>query len=183
MSSSKNNTIKNGKVIWFTGLSGSGKSTLAESLKLKLENKGFQTKLLDGDDLRKHLSSDLNYTENDRVENIRRAAEVAKLFLDINVITLCSFITPTENLRKLAKDIIGADDFIEIFVNCSIEQCEKRDVKGLYKKARLGNVSNFTGITSLFETPVLPDLIIDTEYQTIEACTEQILQGIESKIS
>ncbi len=168
------NKSKKGIAIWFTGLSGAGKSTLASALKQKLESQDLLIKELDGDQLRNGINSGLGFSETDRHENIRRAAEVAKLFIDSDFITICSFITPTETMRELARNIIGSDQYFEVYVKCSIEECEIRDVKGLYKKARAGNVPNFTGISSNFETPQYSDVIVDTESIDIENCVELI---------
>lgn len=169
-------SIKNQKgfVIWFTGLSGAGKTTLAENLQKELDNNGYITKVLDGDILRNGINAGLGFSEEDRLENIRRAAEVAKLFIDSNIITICSFITPTEKMRECAKKIIGKSNYIEIFVDCSIEICEKRDVKGLYKKVRAGEIKNFTGINSSFENPLHSQLTVNTEYFDINDCNRQI---------
>ncbi len=167
-----------GLAIWFTGLSGAGKSTLAVGFEGILKSKGYTTKILDGDVLRNGINAGLGFSQSDRIENIRRAAEVAKLFVESNIITICSFITPTEEMRNIAKTIIGKDNFIEIFIDCSIELCEKRDVKGLYKKARAGTVENFTGISSSFETPKNSDLIINTESNSIDHCLKSILEFI-----
>lgn len=173
-------SIKNqgGFVIWFTGLSGAGKTTLAENLQKKLINNGYFTKLLDGDVLRNGINAGLGFNHEDRQENIRRAAEVAKLFIDSNFITICSFITPTEKMRECAKNIIGETNYFEIFVDCSIETCEKRDIKGLYKKVRSGELNNFTGIDSTFEKPRNPNLIINTESSNINRCVDKIYENL-----
>jgi len=142
-----------GIVLWFTGLSGSGKTTIAQHLEKELYSRGYLTQVLDGDNIRTGLNNNLGFSENDRTENIRRIAEVAKLFMDCGIITLCSFVSPTREMRQMAKEIIGEKDFIEIYVNAPLEVCEKRDVKGLYKKARNGEVKNFTGIDSSFDEP------------------------------
>ncbi len=160
--------LKKGTVIWLFGLSGAGKTTLAEALNEKLVQEGYLTKRLDGDVLRKGLNSDLGFEESDRKENIRRVAEVAKLFSEMGVITICSFITPKETLRNLVKDVVGSDKVIDVFVDCSLEECIKRDVKGLYKKALNKEILNFTGIDAVFETPVHHSLTVNTENQTIE---------------
>lgn len=175
MTNREQNTITGtGIAVWFTGLSGAGKSTLAKLLHEKLDESNFAVKELDGDVLRNGINAGLGFTDEDRLENIRRAAEVAKLFGESNFITLCSFITPTEKMRMLAKSIIGESNYLEVFVKCSVEQCEKRDVKGLYKKARAGNIQNFTGITSSFEIPQHPTIIVDTENLNPEQCVELI---------
>lgn len=135
-------------VLWMVGLSGSGKSTLAKAIERELHDKGFLTQLLDGDNLRSGINNNLGFSESDRQENIRRAAEVAKLFVNCGVVTICSFISPTEEIRTAAKNIIGEENFREIYINASFESCEQRDVKGLYKKARAGEIKNFTGLDS-----------------------------------
>lgn len=157
-----------GKVIWFTGLSGSGKSTLANLLEHELHQKGFKTYVLDGDNLRFGLNQDLMFSVEDRKENLRRIAEVAKLFVDAGVVVLAAFITPFEEDRMKIQESIGKDDFMHVFVDCPIAVCESRDVKGLYAKARAGEIKNFTGIDSPFETPLQNDLVInsDKEEQT-----------------
>lgn len=181
----ENTITDSGIAVWFTGLSGAGKSTLAKLLHDKLDESKFVVKELDGDVLRNGVNAGLGFTEEDRLENIRRAAEVAKLFIESNIITLCSFITPTEKMRMLAKSIVGELNYLEIFVKCSFEQCEKRDVKGLYKKARAGNIPNFTGISSTFEIPQNPAIIVDTEILTPEQCVEliysQLIKVLESR--
>ncbi len=157
-------------VIWFTGLSGAGKTTLSHKLYLALQQQNKPVFLLDGDVLRTGLNADLGFSETDRMENIRRSAEVAKFISNQNQIVICSFITPLESMRKLAREIIGEKKYIEIFVDCSLQACEIRDVKGLYKKARLNEIQNFTGISAIFEKPQNPSLIIDTEKIEIEKC-------------
>ena len=170
-----------GYVIWFTGLSGAGKTTLAEALQKKMLENNVFTKILDGDILRNGINSGLGFSDNDRKENIRRAAEVAKLFIESNIITLCSFITPTNEMRNIAKNIIGENYYIEVFVNCSLELCELRDVKGLYKKARSGSLSNFTGISADFELPLNPNIEVNTGEHTIEECVNQIFTTINKR--
>jgi adenylylsulfate kinase len=169
-------------VIWMTGLSGSGKTTIAIELEKKLFEMGYFTEVLDGDNVRSGINNNIGFSDKDRNENIRRIAEVAKLFLNAGVITICCFVSPTEQLRSIAKQIIGEEDFVEVFVKASIEACEKRDVKGLYKKARAGEVKDFTGISSPFEVPANPDITIDTTEGSIEECTQKILQAILPKI-
>jgi adenylylsulfate kinase len=154
------------KVIWLTGLSGSGKTTLGTLLYEKLTKLGIMSKLLDADIIRKGLNSNLSFTMEDRMENIRRISEVSKLFIEEDILTINCFIAPTEKIRNLAKSIIGKDNFIEIYLKSSIETCKKRDPKGLYKK----QIKNFTGIDSIYEEPINPDLILDTENQTIDQC-------------
>ena len=157
-----------GIMLWFTGLSGSGKSTLAIALERELYNSGILCRILDGDNIRTGINNNLGFTEADRVENIRRIAEVAKLFVDCGVVTIAAFISPTEQIRQMAADIIGKDDFFEIYVNTPLEVCEERDVKGLYKKARQGEIINFTGISSPFEAPLNPAITIDTSACSLE---------------
>ncbi len=157
-----------GRVFWFTGLSGSGKSTIAKGLEKALHEKGYLVMVLDGDNVRMGINNNLGFSEADRTENIRRIAEVAKLFLNCGVITICCFVSPTVAIRQLAKDIIGVTDFEEIYINTPLEECERRDVKGLYAKARTGEVKDFTGISAPFEAPVKADLEIKTANQTIE---------------
>lgn len=163
------------KVLWLTGLSGSGKSTIAEALEKQLHNQGYFTKLLDGDNIRTGLSNNLSFSADDRRENIRRIAEAARLFVDGGVICLCSFVSPTREIRALAAEIIGTDDFLEVYVNAPLAVCEARDVKGLYKKARAGEIKNFTGIDAPFEAPETPFLEIKTDQMDLEASVEHIM--------
>lgn len=165
-----------GVMLWFTGLSGSGKSTLAVALERELHRRGLLCRLLDGDNIRTGINSNLGFSAEDRRENIRRIAEVAKLFVDTGIITLAAFISPTEELRQLARHIIGPDDFREIYVATPLEVCEARDVKGLYAKARRGEVSHFTGISAPFEVPADPALTLDTSQLSVEQGVEQLLQ-------
>jgi adenylylsulfate kinase len=169
-------------VIWMTGLSGSGKSTLARSLENNLYEMGYLTKLLDGDNLRSGINNNLGFSEEDRTENIRRAAEVSKLFAQCGVVTICSLISPTAVIRAQARDIIGEELFYEVFINCPLEVCEQRDVKGLYAKARKGEIKKFTGIDSPFENPNNPSLEIRTDLHSIEECQAQLLDNILPKI-
>jgi len=169
-------------VVWLVGLSGSGKSTLARGLENALYQRGYLTKLLDGDNLRSGLNNNLSFTESDRLENIRRAAEVSKLFVDCGVITICSLISPTQEVRDMAVRIIGSARYFEVFVNCPLEVCESRDVKGLYKRARAGEIRDFTGIDAPFEAPETPDLEIRTDRDTLEYCHGQLLSGILNRI-
>ncbi len=171
-----------GKVIWLIGLSGSGKSTIAQHLEAKLYDKGFLTQVLDGDNIRSGLNKNLTFSVEDRLENIRRISEVAKLFANCGIVTLASFITPTEAIRQMAKEIIGEDKYIEVFVSTSLEACEDRDVKGLYNKARQGIIKNFTGIDSVFETPQSPAIIIPTEGFTVEESVQKLYDFIIEKI-
>ena len=171
------------KVIWFVGLSGSGKSTLASELEDRLFKKGFNTYILDGDNIRSGLNNDLDFSDQSRKENIRRISEVAKLFADAGVIVLTAFISPFEEDRKIARQLIGDKDFIEIYVDCPLEVCEERDVKGLYKKAREGKIKNFTGIDSPFEIPKNPEVIVDTANNSLQFCSDQLINEIERRIT
>ena len=171
------------QVIWLTGLSGSGKTTIARHLDQELYNKGFVAQVLDGDNIRSGINNNLKFTEQDRYENIRRISEVNKLFLNCGIITLNSFISPTEEIRNMAIDIIGKENFIEIFINTPIEVCEQRDIKGLYAKARRGELKNFTGIDSPFEIPENADVEIKTDEQTIEESVKQVLEFIMPRIT
>jgi adenylylsulfate kinase len=169
-------------VVWMVGLSGSGKSTLAKALEQELHEKGYFTQLLDGDNLRTGINNNLGFSEADRIENIRRSAEVSKLFVNCGVITICSLISPTEAIRKMAKEIIGEADYFEVFINCPIEICEQRDVKGLYKKARKGEIKNFTGIDSPFEAPTAPSLELRTDLNDLEQCKKTLTDTILQKV-
>jgi len=171
------------KVIWFTGLSGSGKTTLARELEKHLFQMGFLTQVLDGDNIRSGINNNLGFTDEDRTENIRRIAEVSKLLINSGVITINSFISPTDKIRNLAIDIIGRKDFIEVFLSTPLDVCEQRDVKGLYKKARLGLIKDFTGIDSPFESPSDPDIELDTSNISIADCVKIIIDKISPKIS
>lgn len=171
------------KLIWLTGLSGSGKSTIAKGLEKALFKRGFYVQVLDGDNIRTGICNNLGFTVEDRSENIRRISEVAKLFIEAGIVTICSFVSPTQQIRKIAQQIIGDDDYVGVFIDAPIEICEKRDVKGLYKKARAGEIKNFTGIDSPFERPDNPNLIIETADQTIEESVEQVLQFVLPLIS
>ncbi len=171
-----------GIVLWMVGLSGSGKSTLAKALEKDLHQAGFLTQLLDGDNLRTGLNNNLGFSEADRLENIRRAAEVSKLFMNCGIVTICSFISPTEEIRSMAREIIG-EGFMEVYINCPIEICEQRDVKGLYKKVRNGEIKNFTGIDSPFEGPVRPDIEIRTDLEPLEDCRKHLFDTVLTKIN
>ncbi len=164
------------KVVWLTGLSGSGKSTIAQYLEKKLFEKGFFAQVLDGDNIRDGINQNLGFSEEDRSENIRRIAEVAKLYLNSGIITINSFISPTIAIRKMAADIIGPDSFIEVYVNAPIEVCEKRDVKGLYAKARKGLIKGFTGIDAPYEPPIQPSLEVCTDKMDVIQATELIFE-------
>lgn len=169
-----------GLVVWLYGLSGSGKSTIACTVEHRLHAQGRLVRLLDGDNIRSGLNANLGFSDADRAENIRRVAEVAKLFLDTGVITLASFITPTAALRQLARETIGDRDFLEVYVKASFATCEQRDVKGLYAKARAGQVASFTGKDSGFEEPTKADLILDTEKESVEESVERLLGAIRN---
>jgi adenylylsulfate kinase len=170
-----------GRVLWFTGLSGSGKSTIAIELESILRNKNILSKILDGDILRAGLNNNLGFSEEDRTENIRRTAEVAKMFSDTGFLVIVAFITPTQAMRDLARSIIGNENFVEIYINSSLEICEKRDVKGLYLKARKGEINNFTGISSPYEVPICTDIEIDTGTETIEICINKLMDFLAKK--
>jgi adenylyl-sulfate kinase len=170
-------------VLWFTGLSGSGKSTLAVQLEAHLHRQGFKTYLLDGDNIRNGLNKDLSFTDEGRVENIRRIGEVSRLFVDAGIIVLSAFISPFAADREQVRTIVGAENFVEVFVDAPLEVCEQRDVKGLYKKARAGEVKNFTGIDSPYEPPLQPDVHIPTHLQNVEESMEILLSFIRSRIS
>lgn len=170
-----------GVMLWFTGLSGSGKSTVAIALERELQKRGLLCRILDGDNIRSGINKGLGFTAEDRRENIRRIAEVAKLFVDTGIITIAAFISPSNELRRMASDIIGAEDFKEVYISTPLEVCEARDVKGLYAKARRGEIKNFTGISAPFEAPEHPALSIDTSKVSLEDGVKQILAflGIE----
>ncbi len=172
---------QHGVMLWFTGLSGSGKSTIAIALERELQHRGKLCRILDGDNIRSGINSNLGFTAEDRRENIRRIAEVGKLFVDTGIITIAAFITPTQELRDLAADIIGRDSFREIYVSTPIETCEARDVKGLYARARCGEVKNFTGITAPFEAPEHPALSLDTSHVPLRESVKDLLEllGLE----
>ena len=166
------------KVLWFTGLSGSGKSTLAALLERRLFEEGFFPKVLDGDNIRSGINNNLGFSEADRMENIRRIAEVARLFLDSGILCINSFISPKREMRALARQIIGPTDFIEIYVNAPLEVCEGRDVKGLYQKARQGLIRGFTGIDDAYEAPENPDVEIRTDQMGVEESVSYIFDRI-----
>ncbi len=170
-----------GVMLWFTGLSGSGKSTLAIALERALQERGKLCRILDGDNIRTGINNNLGFSDEDRTENIRRIAEVAKLFVDTGVITLAAFISPTERMRQMARTIIGDADFKEIYVSTPVEECERRDVKGLYAKARAGLVKNFTGISAPFEAPAHPALTLDTSRLSVAESVSRLLHllGLE----
>lgn len=170
-------------LIWFTGLSGSGKSTMANLLESELHATGYKTYILDGDNIRHGLCNDLAFTEEDRMENIRRIGEVSRLFLDSGVIVLSAFVSPFAKDREQVKQLVGSENFVEVFVDCPLEVCEQRDVKGLYKKAREGKIKNFTGIDSPFEKPVKADIVLKTAEVDAKILLSNLLDYVEPKIS
>ena len=172
-----------GITVWFTGLSGSGKSTIAIALERRLTEQGLFCRILDGDNIRFGINRDLGFSEADRTENIRRIAEVSKLFTQTGIITLAAFVSPTNALRAMARDIIGAEDFAEIYVATPLEECERRDVKGLYQKARRGEIRDFTGISAPFEAPENQTLRIDTTNRPVEEVTDEVLAAIIERIT
>jgi adenylylsulfate kinase len=171
--------------VWFTGLSGSGKTTIAKGVERELHNRGYLTQVLDGDNIRSGINNNLGFSEEDRLENIRRIAEITKLYVNTGIITLNCFVSPTEDIRILAREIIGSDDFVEVYVNAPFAVCEDRDVKGLYKKARAGQIKNFTGLDAPFEAPTNANLEIPTDKMTIaesvQAVVALLLPKIEAK--
>lgn len=172
-----------GLTIWFTGLSGSGKSTVAIALERELSSNGFLSRILDGDNIRTGINSDLGFSEQDRRENIRRIAEVCKLFTDTGIITVAAFISPSEQLRNMAREIVGAERFLEVYLSTPLEECERRDVKGLYAKARAGKIPEFTGISAPFDVPQAPDLELDTTGLGVDRCVRKVMECIVPKIS
>ena len=172
-----------GIMIWFTGLSGSGKSTLAIALERELYKQGILCRILDGDNIRSGINNNLGFSEADRTENIRRIAEVSKLFVDCGIVTIAAFISPTPAIRRMASEIIGEDDFLEVYVSTPIEECERRDVKGLYAKARRGEIKEFTGISSPFEAPEHPFISIDTSRQSLADSVKILLEAVSPKIT
>jgi len=194
----KNNTVKqnyqlnrddrnkqNGhaaKLIWFTGLSGSGKSTLANHVEVALFERGLHTYVLDGDNIRQGINANLDFTPEGRAENLRRIAEIAKLFIDAGTVVLAAFVSPTTADREKIAEIVGKQNFIEIFVNASIETCEQRDVKGLYEKARRGEIDNFTGISAPYEPPKHPDVEVLSGEEPIDVSVAKVLKGIEDRL-
>lgn len=169
--------------VWLTGLPSSGKSTIAHNVEKKLWEKGVKTYTFDGDNIRHGLCSDLGFTKQDRDENLRRVAEVIKLFLDAGIVVLAAFVSPLREQREKLRKIIGEQDFLEIYCRCPVEICEMRDPKGMYKKARLGEIKEYTGISSPYEEPINPDLVIDTHILSLEESTAKLLMLIEDKIS
>jgi adenylylsulfate kinase len=172
-----------GVMIWFTGLSGSGKSTIAVALERELHDRGFLCRILDGDNIRSGINSNLFFSDEDRTENIRRIAEIGRLFVDTGIVTLAAFISPNDDLRHLAERIIGKEDFMEVYISTPLEECERRDVKGLYAKARRGEIKDFTGVSSPFEVPKDPALSLDTTNVTVQESVDKILELILPKIS
>lgn len=169
-------------LIWFTGLSGSGKSTIANAVEQALFNKGIHTYLLDGDNVRKGINSNLSFSPEDRTENIRRIAEISNLMIDAGLVVLASFVSPYRDDRENVKEIVGPANFVEVFVNTPIEECERRDVKGLYEKARKGEIKNFTGVNAPYEVPLAPDIEVDTTKLNVEDIVEIIIKQILGKI-
>ena len=172
----------NSFLIWFTGLSGSGKSTLANALENKLHQEGINTYALDGDNIRKGINNDLTFSPEDRTENIRRIAEIANLFVDAGIVVLAAFVSPYKKDRKNIENIVGKDNFVEVFVNTSLAECESRDVKGLYDKARKGEIKDFTGINAPYEAPDDPDVEVITDDKSIEEAVTLIYNEIKEKL-
>lgn len=172
----------NSLLLWFTGLSGSGKSTIANAVEIALHDKGIHTYTLDGDNVRKGLNNNLSFSPEDRTENIRRIAEVANLMVDAGLVVLAAFVSPYLEDRENIKNIVGAENFVEVFINTPVEECERRDVKGLYAKARAGEIQNFTGINAPYEAPVSADIEIETTKVTVEEAVAKILKHIDSTL-
>jgi adenylylsulfate kinase len=170
-------------VLWFTGLPSSGKSTIAHTLEKKLYNLGIRTYTLDGDNIRHGLCSDLGFTPEDRAENLRRVAEVIKLFLDAGLVVLCAFVSPFKKDRERVRKIVGEENFIEIYCRCPVEVCKTRDLKGFYQKAERGEIKNYTGISAPYEEPETPDLILDTHILSVEESVERVFNFVINKIS
>ncbi len=170
------------KVIWFTGLSGSGKTTLASALERNLFERGYLTQVLDGDNIRTGINNNLGFSPEDRMENIRRIAEIAKLLINSGVICLCAFVSPTRDVRNIVRTIVGKEDFLEIYVSTPLDVCETRDIKGLYQKARKGIIKEFTGVSAPFDVPQNAVLSIDTSDKTVEACVEILLDKLLKEI-
>src|SRR5690554_2096340 len=172
----------NALLIWFTGLSGSGKSTIANALEKALHSEGIRTYSLDGDNIRQGINSNLSFSPEDRSENIRRIGEIANLMVDAGLVVLASFVSPYREDRERVKSIVGFDNFVEVFVNTPIEECERRDVKGLYKKARSGEIENFTGVNAPYELPLASEIEVDTTKMKVEEIVDVILKNIMGKI-
>ena len=174
-----------GIMIWFTGLSGSGKSTVAMGVERELHAQGILCRILDGDNVRTGINNNLGFSAEDRIENIRRIAEIGKLFVQTGVVTLACFVSPTNDIRQMAREIVGEEDFLEVYISTPIEECERRDVKGLYARARKGEVKNFTGISAPFEAPVSPDIAIDTSKipleESVRTLTELIIKRVKQQ--
>lgn len=170
-------------MIWFTGLSGSGKSTIAIALERELQKRGLLCRILDGDNIRSGINNNLGFSAEDRIENIRRIAEIGKLFVDTGIITIAAFISPNNDIREMAANIIGKEDFMEIYVSTPIKECERRDVKGLYAKARKGEIKNFTGISAPFEAPQHPALSLDTSKLSVEESVNKLLELILPRVT
>ena len=174
-----------GIMIWFTGLSGSGKSTVAMGVERELHAQGILCRILDGDNVRAGINNNLGFSAEDRIENIRRIAEIGKLFVQTGVVTLACFVSPTTDIRQMAREIVGEEDFLEVYISTPIEECERRDVKGLYARARKGEVKNFTGISAPFEAPVSPDIAIDTSKipleESVRTLTELIIKRVKQQ--
>jgi len=170
-------------LLWFTGLSGSGKSTLANLVEMALHQQGISTYILDGDNIRQGINKDLSFAPQDRSENMRRIAEISNLMLDAGVVTLAAFVSPYSKDREAVKQIVGPDNFIEIYINTSLAECERRDVKGLYKKARTGEIKNMTGISAPYKAPTHPDIEIDTDGQTTQQSMAAIMQFLNTKFN
>lgn len=171
-----------GMMVWFTGLSGSGKSTIALAVERELHRRGILCRILDGDNIRCGINAGLGFSAEDRKENIRRIAEVGKLFVETGIVTLAAFVSPTNEYRQMARNIIGSEDFIEIYVSTPLEVCERRDVKGLYARARRGEVKDFTGISAPFEIPEHPAMSVDTSRQPLEESVKQVINMIANKL-
>ena len=170
-------------MIWFTGLSGSGKSTIAIALERELQKRGLLCRILDGDNIRSGINNNLGFSAEDRIENIRRIAEIGKLFVDTGIITIAAFISPNNDIREMAANIIGKENFMEIYVSTPIEECERRDVKGLYAKARKGEIKNFTGISAPLEAPQHPALSLDTSKLSVEESVNKLLELILPRVT
>ena len=174
-----------GIMIWFTGLSGSGKSTVAMGVERELHAQGILCRILDGDNVRAGINNNLGFSAEDRIENIRRIAEIGKLLVQTGVVTLACFVSPTNDIRQMARKIVGEEDFLEVYISTPIEECERRDVKGLYARARKGEVKNFTGISAPFEAPVSPDIAIDTSKipleESVKTLTELIIKRVKQQ--
>ena len=174
---------QHGVMLWFTGRSGSGKSTVAIALERELHQRGLLCRILDGDNIRSGINNNLGFSPEDRVENIRRIAEVGKLFVDTGIITIAAFISPNNQLRNMASEIIGKENFIEVYISTPLEECERRDVKGLYAKARRGEIKEFTGISAPFEAPENPDIELDTSKLSLKESVDILLEAILPKVS